>query len=242
VRQSLLDAEAKFLRVVGEKPRNLAAAGYPAGVPASRQAGIAHGLAKSPLIAAAGADADVARLAFEQSKSSNYPTVSLEVRSLTGMDMGGTPGRDTETEARVVVRWALFDGFIARNRQFEYAERMAQANAEREERVRLVREELDRAMSAYYTGGLRLAPLRRQSELARTVVANYETEYKIAKRSLLEFLNAENARLNAAIDLTNSEALHVLSAYRILGAMGSILEVMGIQAPAAAYGLEALHR
>ncbi|MDX2202844.1 MAG: TolC family protein [Hyphomicrobiaceae bacterium] len=234
IRQSLFEAEAKFNRVVGERPRNLQAAGYPAGVPASRREAVDAGLKRSPLVAAAGADVDVARLAFEQTKSARFPTVAVEVGGLTGADLAGTPGRDNEVRAQLVLRWNLFDGFITRHRQLEFAERLAQASAERDERARLVQEEIERALAAYYAGGLRLAPLRKQLGHSRNVVAAYETEYGLAKRSLLELLNAENARLNTAMDLANSEALHVFSAYRILGAMGGILNVLGISPPASA--------
>ena len=234
IRQSLFEAEAKFTRVVGERPRNLKAAGYPAGVPASRREAVDAGLSRSPLVAAAGADVDVARLAFEQTKSASYPTVAVEVGGLAGADLAGTPGRDNELRAQLVLKWNLFDGFVTRHRQLEFAERLAQASAERDERARLVREEIERSLAAYYAGGLRLAPLRRQLGHSRNVVAAYETEYGLAKRSLLELLNAENARLNTAMDLANSEALHVFSAYRILGAMGGILNVLGVAAPASA--------
>lgn len=232
IRQSLLEAEAKFLRVVGNRPKNLQAAGYPPGVPASRREAVDNGVSTSPLVAAAKADVDVARLAFEQSKSTLYPTVALEVNGLTGADLAGTPGRDNEVSARVVLKWNLFDGYITRHRQLEFAERLAQASAERDERARLVQEEIERATAAYYAGGLRLTPLRKQLGHSRSVVAAYETEYGLSKRSLLELLNAENARLNTAMDLANSEALHVFSAYRILGAMGGILNVLGIPPPA----------
>lgn len=231
VRQSLYEAEAKFLRVVGEPPRDLQPAGYPAGVPATRLDGHEAGLSNSPVIAAAQADAEAARFSFEQSLSARYPTVTFEARGLTGADLAGTPGPDNEVSAKVVLRWNVFDGFITRHRQFEFAERLAQADAEREERVRLVREEIDRSFAAYYAGGQRLEPLRRQLSLSSSVVTSYETEYGLAKRSLLDLLNAENSRFNVAVEVTNTEALHVLSSYRILAAMGGLLEVLGIAPP-----------
>lgn len=230
IRQSLLEAQVKFERLVGRKPVGLQAAGYPSGIPATRSAARA-GVDGSPLLAAAGADAEVARLAFEQSKSAHYPTVALEVRGLTGADIGGTPGRDNEVASRLVMKWTLFDGFISRHRQLEFAERWAQASAERDERERLVREEIERAMVVYQTDGARLTPLRRQVRLAGEVVRNYDTEYGLAKRSLLDLLNAENARFNVAVEVATTEALHVFAAYRILGAMGGLLTVLGIAAP-----------
>lgn len=231
VRQSLMEAEAKFKRVVGEAPGSLDAPGYPPGVPTTRSAALEAGASNSPLVAAAGADTEVARLAFEQSKSALYPTVSVEMRGLEGEDIGGTPGLDRELNARLVLRWNIFDGLITRHRRIEFAERVAQASAEESERLRLVQEEIDRALAAYLANGRRLVPLRTQARLANSVVTSYETEYGLSKRSLLELLDAENARFNAAADVANTEALHVFSAYRILAGMGGLLKVLDISVP-----------
>jgi outer membrane protein, adhesin transport system len=234
VKRSLLEAEIQYQRVVGLKAQKLAAAGYPEGVPVSRQAAVDQGLAGNPQIAAAEADVQTARFALEQTKADDYPTVSLEGRGLAGADLGGTPGRDRELNARIVVRWNLFDGFIARNKKLEFVERLAQSSAERDERMRAIRAEIERGVVGYQAGRSRLDALRKQASRAGDVVGNYETEYAVGKRSLLDVLNAENIKFNAQIEAASEEAIHIFSAYRVLAAMGRLTDVLGVTVPAEA--------
>ena len=232
IRQTLRESEVGFKRVVGVAPSKLQPARYPTGVPVTREAAVAAGLSNSPLMAAAAADADVAHLTFKQSKSTDYPTVGLEVRGQTGHDLAGTPGPNNEVSARIVLKWNIFDGLISRNRQLEFAERWSQAQAEEEDRRRSVSAEIERSLVAYQGAKPRLDALRRQAAAAATVVTNYETEYGVGKRSLLDVLNSETARFNAQAEIVNTEAIHLFSAYRILGAMGSLIETVKVAAPA----------
>jgi outer membrane protein, adhesin transport system len=231
IRQSHLEAEVAFTRIVGQRPSNLQAVSYPAGVPMSREAALSAGFSNSPLLGAASADADTARYVYEQSKSLNYPSVNLEVKKSAGADIGGTPGRDNEVLARVVLSWNLFDGMISRNRQLEFAERWSQSQAEEEDRRRAVQSEIERGLVAYQAGRPRIDALKRQASSASTVITNYETEYGIGKRSLLDLLNAETSRFNIKVELTTTEAGHQFAAYRVLSAMGSLLEAVKVSAP-----------
>lgn len=241
IRHSLLEAEAKFLRVVGMPAGDLVPAGMPKSVSLSRQEIVSLGLSNHPLIQAARADADAAAAAREQAAAGRLPTVSLEVRGQHGYDLGGTPGRDTEVNGRLVMRWTLFDGAITRNRQLEAAERVGQAMAERDDRARGIVEEIDKALAAYTTGRNRLEVLRRQVTAARGVVGAFETEYTLGKRSLLDLLTAQNSNFNAQLQVASTEAINVVSAYRLIGAMGRILDELGVARPAEAIADQRTH-
>jgi adhesin transport system outer membrane protein len=213
------------------KPTSLDPAPMPRNLVLSRQALSDLGLANHPLIKAATADAEAARYAREQTYAGDYPSVSLEMRGTAGQDIAGTPGRDNELVGKVVVRWNLFDGLITRHRQLEASERLAQTLAERDDRARSVVEEINRALAAYQTGVVRLEALNRQAKSAREVVTAYEVEYTLAKRSLLDLLTAENTSFNARIQAISTEAVNLVSAYRLLAATGRILADLGIVPP-----------
>jgi outer membrane protein, adhesin transport system len=232
VHQSLQESEVAFFRVVGAKPTRLQTVALPASVPVSRDAAISAGLAVNPLIGAAGADADVARLSYKQTKSTEYPFIGLEVKGSSGHDLAGTPGRSNELAAKFVLRWNVFDGLISRNRQSEFAERWSQAQAEAEDRRRSVSAEIERSLVAYQGAKPRLDALRRQTASAQKVVSNYEIEYSVGKRTLLELLNSETALFNAKAEVVNMDAVHVFSAYRVLGAIGSLIETVKAATPA----------
>lgn len=231
VRQSLLEADAKYLKVIGEQPRALDPAPKPRNLILSRSVLIDLGLTDHPLMRAANADAEAARYAREQTYAGDYPSVSLEMRGMAGEDLGGTPGRDNELVGKVVLRWNLFEGFITRHRQLEASERLAQSLAERDDRARSIVEEINRALAAYQTGLKRLEALQKQAESAREVVAAFEVEYTLSKRSLLDVLTAENTSFNARIQSVSTDAVNLVSAYRLLAATGRILTEFGIAAP-----------
>lgn len=234
IRQSLLEAEAKFLKVVGLKPAALSAVAMPKSAGRPRKEIIEAGLANHPILRAAEADIDAATAAREQTKGAEYPTVSLEVRGQHGYDLAGTPGRDTEVNGKLVMRWSLYDGGIIRNRQHEAAARLGQVRAERDDRVRSIIEEIDRAIAAFQTGKSRIIILRRQAQEARAVVDAFEAEYALAKRSLLDLLTAQSTSFNAQLQVASTDAVNIVSAYRLLGAMGKILDDLGIAQPAEA--------
>jgi adhesin transport system outer membrane protein len=232
VQQSLLEARAKFRRVVGAEAANLSAVSDPKGVPVTRQQAVDMGLADHPLLGAAEADADTAKSAMDQTRSGFFPQISLEAKGLTGADIGGTPGKNEELLGRVVLTWNLFDGRITHNKNREFAERWAQAMSERDDRARQIAEEIERALAARTTGVARLEALRRQSDRSREVARAYEEEYKAAKRSLLDLLDSESARFNNEIQAVSQEHIQLFAGYRVLGAMGRLLRAMQVAAPA----------
>ncbi len=232
VQQSLLEARARFRRVVGVEPVNLINSIEPKGVPLSRQEAVQLGLANNPLIASAEADSDTAKSALDQSRAGYFPQVSVEVRGATGNDLSGTPGRSDEAVGKLVLSWSLFDGRIIANRSREFAERWGQAMAERDDRARQVSEEIERAIAARSTGQARLGILARQRAKAAEVVAAYAEEYKLAKRSLLDLLDSESSRFGTEIQLVSQEYIQLFTAYRILGTLGRILQTLSVAAPA----------
>jgi outer membrane protein, adhesin transport system len=232
VRQTLREGEVAFQRVVGKRPDRLQPVGFPAGIPMSRQQAVATGLEINPQLGAAAADTSTVRYTYEQTKSTDYPFVGLEMRGQKGYDVNGTPGPNNEFAAKIVLRWNVFDGMITRNRQLEFADRWSQAQADEEDRRRTVSAEIERALVAYQGAKPRLDALRRQSASATKVVANYDVEYSVGKRTLLELLNAENARFTVATEIVSTEAVHLFSAYRVLGAMGSLIASVKADLPA----------
>ncbi len=238
VQQSLLEARAKFRRVVGVEPINLVGGTEPKGLPMSRQEAIQMGLSSNPLIGAAEADADTAKSALEQSRAAFFPQLSLELKGTAGSDLAGTPGRSNEAVGRIVLSWNIFDGRITANRSREFAERWSQTLAERDDRARQIAEEVERALAARSTGMTRLGVLRRQLNKGREVVLAYAEEFKAAKRSLLDLLDSESSRFGTEIQVTSQEYIQLFTAYRVLGAMGRILQALDVAAPPEAHGAQ----
>ncbi|MFM2423462.1 MAG: hypothetical protein RL291_1992 [Pseudomonadota bacterium] len=231
IKQALLETEAKYVRVVGAKPGALSPPPSPPDTSKSRADLIAHIVGSHPQIRAADAEIDAATAGRRQVESARYPDVALELRGTTGQDLAGTPGRNSEASGKFVMRWQLYDGEISRNKVREATERIAQLRAERDERLRLIVEELDKARATTTTSVERIRALRDQLKSARDLVAAYDTEYLLAKRTLLDVLTAEAAKFQTEVQLTSSEAVNAVAGFRMLAASGRLLEVLRVNAP-----------
>ncbi len=242
IQQSLLEAVAKFRRVVGSSPGSLRPIGYPGHLPRNRRAAIRIAEEHHPSLQVADADVESARFAVAQSRSANLPVVALEGNANYGRDIDGTPGRDEEYVGRLTLNWRIFDGRIGRNRTRELAARQAQAAAERDARRRQIIEAIDRALAGYQVGGSRVASLRKRTADSRRVIRAYEDEYKLSNRSLIDLLDAENAYFNSQFQLESVRAVHIFSGYQLAAGIGQLLEKLKVNAPEAASGNDGQRR
>ncbi len=231
IKQSLLEARAKFKRVVGLEPRQTSAVAYPKRIPRSRQLAVQTGLATNPAIKAAEADIDAAKFEREQSTGAFYPEVALEGTATYGSDISGIPGRDNDLTGRVVMSWNLFNGLITTNRKRELSERWYQAKARRDTQNRQVTEAVERAWAAYTVGRTRVAELQRQVDFNKRIVRTYLQEYRLSKRSLLDLLDSESALFNSRFQLSSIRSVQLFSAHQLLANMGVLLDTLGVAAP-----------
>jgi adhesin transport system outer membrane protein len=227
IRQSLADAMSKFNRIVGMPPGHLANPVGPQRLPRSLRAAVDWGTRNNPAILAANADVEAARHARDGSRSTYYPKLSVELKGAHGKDLSGTPGPSTDLSGRLVLNWNLFSGGARSYRTSELAERVAEAMAVRDARMREVIEQIERAFTAIRIGQERVHTLRLQANVSRRVVNTYEEEFQLSKRSLLDLLDAESARFNADIKLIGAKSLHLFAQFRILGATGTLIQYLG---------------
>lgn len=231
IKQSLLEANAKFKRVVGMKPGRTRRVRFPKRLPRSERQAVEAGLAQNPAIKAAEADIDAAKFEREQVTSSYYPEVALEGSATFGSEVSGIAGRDNDLTGRVVMSWNVFDGLITTNRRRELSERWYQAKAVRDTQNRQVTEAVERAWAAYTVGAKRVAELRRQAELNKRIVRTYLEEYRLSKRSLLDLLDSESSLFNSRFQLSSIRSVHLFSAHQLLASMGTLLDSLGVSAP-----------
>ena len=224
-------ARAKFKNAVGISPPKLKPVAYATGIPKSVAAVTHAALQNNPRVKAAVAEADVSYFDKKQFHSTLYPQVYLEGSATRGEDLEGTPGRNDELEARVVLRWKLFDGGVRRSHEAELGERHSEKVTEQLILARQLTEEVEIAWGRLVEGRAEVEAIKREVVQNGKVVAAYRDEYNANKRSLLDVLDAENARFASEFELSNVIALHLLSSYELLAQMGTLLSTLGINAP-----------
>ncbi|HOV05173.1 MAG TPA: TolC family outer membrane protein [Kaistiaceae bacterium] len=230
VRKSLLEAEAKFRRVVGHDPDRLSA---PVGarLPAKTLSGNLDLIENNQIIKAALADSDAARFEYEMSKGAFYPTVALTGSATVGDDLGGVSGRNNTYEAKVVASWNVFNGGIDKARKSELAERWTEKQIHVDVLRRDAREAVERSFAAVTTVASRIADLEREVAANQRVVVAYAKEYEIGQRTLLDRLDAENALFNARIQLESARAIYLFATYQLRATTGGLVAYVGAAVP-----------
>jgi adhesin transport system outer membrane protein len=231
IEQAFLEARAKFRKVIGVHPSATQPVGYPSPLPRSVQAAISEGLSNNPGLKAASASTDAFRAELDATRGTRAPTLSLEGSATVANDINGTNDRNNDVSGRVVLNWNLFDGHIRKSRISAASERLTRAQLEYDSQARDVTEAIERAFAAYLAGGKRLRALREQVAANAKVVAAYEEEYQLGKRSLLDLLDGENANFNSRFQFQSAAAIHYFSAYQLLAHMGRLLDALGVSAP-----------
>ncbi|WP_119274325.1 TolC family outer membrane protein [Taklimakanibacter deserti] len=229
--QALEEARARYRQVIGSEPTNLTPVAFPGGVPKTRAAAVASAIESNPAILALDAETRAAEFALAQAKAGYYPTISLEGIASTGDDIAGTPGPSSSLTGQVTMSWNLYQGGGTTYRKRALGEKVNQAQADRRVKAREISETVDRAFAAYTVGARRVAAARNQAAATASVVAAYQEEYKLAKRSLLDLLDAENARFTSQFQLTSADAVHRFAAYQLLASMNRLLKTLGIRPP-----------
>ena len=95
-------------------------------------------------------------------------------------------------------------------------------------RERKVKEVVERAYAAYTVGTQRVSAARDQTVANQRVNIAYQQEDKGGKRRLLDLLDAQNASFTSQFQLTSAQAVHVFSAYQLLGAMNHLQSTFGL--------------
>lgn len=223
-------ARAKYKNAVGSPPSKLQPLRYATGIPKSVVEVTDRAVRNNPRVKEAIAETEVSYFDKEQFRSTLYPQVYLEGNATRGEDLEGTPGRNDELQAKVVLRWKLFDGGVRRNRTAELGERYSEKVAEQMVLVRDLTQEVEIAWARLVDGRAEVTAIQREVAQNTKVVASYQDEYNANKRSLLDVLDAENAKFASQFELSNVTALHIFSSYELLAQMGVLLSTLGVQA------------
>lgn len=234
LQQRLGDAIAMFRRAVDREPKHLVWPSRPKNLPKSRQEALNLAVANNATLKAAGSDVRAVESQRDASKGTMYPTVALEGRAAYGKDTQNYSGRYDDYSAKVSASWLLYSGGTDTARQNELSERVGEQQLRLSVLQRQAIESIDKAWTTRAALNDRIRALSGQIQAAERVVSAYRSEYQLGQRTLLDLLNAEQSRYNAAVGLINAKGLAVFSDYQLLAASGTLLAAVGAPLPSEA--------
>ena len=198
--------------------------------PQDIEAHIETALRVHPALHSALANAQAALFDYERSKSTDYPTIDLQMRHRVGNDVSGPTGATEDTRLTLSMRYNFYNGGA------DEAERSRRASEVQFRRsfVRRVRRQIIDAIrlswSAHRATSKQLPYLTQHVEKSLETVNLYREEFAVQKRDLIDLLDAEN-ELNQALNAeTQAHYQKLVSAFRIAEGRGELFSLLGFKA------------
>lgn len=241
---AIRNAKARYIEVFGDLPADeLIMPDAPVkALPTEKTLAIQIALQKSPAYQAASSAVLAAQTEIDASRGAYYPQVTFELSSSRTESVDGTRGIGTDAMAQFVVDYTLYDGG---NRGAQYRQARAtmyESKFRLQETRRLIEEEVRISFNAYLTSGLRLPVLEGNVETSKQVLNSYQSQFELAKRSLLDLLDAQNELFQARIALNDAKFAYLFAHFQLLGGTGQLLQHFGVTIDANEVDLETVDK
>ncbi len=231
-RQSLRNAEANYIRFVGDEPGQLQLPEIPFnGLEADVDAEVRKALAHSPTLDIFASDIEVAYAESIQTRSTFYPQVDLQLNGTTGHDLDGIDGGNSGASALVVANWNLYRGGADMARSREFIHRHQQSKESRARAGREVENDVRTTWASMVSAGERAKQFAAQADANTEVVKAYKDQFNLDRRTLLDVLDAQNELFVSRSNTINAEFLEMLAVYRLTALKGALLPSMELQYP-----------
>lgn len=197
----------------------------------------AVGLARTqnPRVREAEADVDASHAQADSVKAEQLPRIGVDVTGRIGHDIDGIDGATRDVQARAYLRWNIFDGGINRANYQEMVRRASESRYRLYTVVRQSEEDVRTAWSKLDSQNRITTDLEAQSRVSDDLLLSYRSQFNVGRRSLLDVLDAQNARYNTQVRLETSRFSAVFARYQTLAATNRFLSAMNI-APGAGAG------
>ena len=217
---AMKNAEWRFARLTGVQPESLTEPAKPWHAKTFESLD----LSQNWDFLAASAALDAADFKRKSKRGLYSPNVYLDAGASRGEDTLGVRGRDDEVRALLVLSWDLYRG--GSNKATNQRERLQLAKAgellraaeqQREYQLRLALAEKEGSTAS--TGSL-----KQYADKLSRVIDDYEEQFRIGQKELLNILDVRNEHYQARSRLIDSLFNEDTGAYRILGIQGRLVQ------------------
>ena len=214
-------------------PPDLAAA-----MPATLQDAEVAARDNNPRVQEAIHDLATQREVIKSAQSQLGPKFNAEGSARYGDDIDGFQGRTSDLQARVVMRWKIFDGMANTANVREQKARADEAHARLFEMQRRAEEDTRSAWSRLTNQTRLVSELETQSKVADDLLLSYREQFNVGRRSLLDVLDAQNTRYNVQAQAETARLAKAYAQYRVLAASNRLVEALGVTMPTEAWSNE----
>ncbi|WP_022940780.1 TolC family outer membrane protein [Psychromonas hadalis] len=238
-KNNYLDSKVIFYRVINQRPENLVIP-YPDAsmLPETEEIGLQLALKNHPVIKSASNDIQSAYAQHGAAKSNYYPKVSFDLNAnfndnVDGEDghLGDVGGENNEVIAMIRVSYNIFSGGKDEAYAKETAYKMSEAKELNRNVYRQVTEGFILSWNAFEQLNLQKKYIKMHVIASKDTQSDYHEQFKIGQRSLLDLLDTENELYQARRDFLDAEFTEISAQYRILHAMGLLVDALRVTRP-----------
>ncbi|MEG3755586.1 TolC family outer membrane protein [Psychromonas arctica] len=242
-KNNYLDSKTMFYSVVDQTPENLVIP-FPDNsmLPKTQAEGLEAALKNHPSIWASTNDIQSANAQYKSAKSTFYPELNLEIEAnfndnIDGVDgYNGTNdvgGNNDDVVAMLRFRYNLYNGGRDKAYAKETAYKINEAKALNMKAHREVKEGFTLSWDAFELLNKQKQYIKMHVIAAKDSQEDYKEQFKIGQRSLLDLLDTENELFEARKDFLEAEFDEITAQYRVLHAMGTLLDSLRVTRPEA---------
>jgi len=240
-KNNYLDSQVTFYRVIEQRPNNLVIPFPDASLlPQTEGEGVQLTLKNHPVIKSSFNDIKAAKSQYKAAKSNYYPKVSFELNgnlnnNLDGEDgisiAGDVGGQNNEVVAMLRVSYNLFSGGKHNAYAKETAYKISEAKELNSNVHRQVTEGFILSWNAFEQLNLQKKYIKMHVISSKDTQSDYKEQFKVGQRSLLDLLDTENELYQARRDFLDAEFNEISAQYRILHAMGLLVDALRVTRP-----------
>ena len=237
---SLREAEARYVRVIGDAPGELAkpviapsglvkdGAVTPAELADATDKAQEDALMQHPAVMRSKAEIQAALATMRAARAGYQPRLDLQGSLRRDSDVGGIDGNRNASNLMLVARWNLFRGGADRAQSLSAAERKTEADNRLDDTLRTIVENVGIAMASRAASESRLDYLKQHVEASDGTLKAYRAQFEISRRTLLDLLNAENELFNARSNFTAGVYDDMVNAYFVEASKGILAGQFGV--------------
>jgi len=225
---------ANYRQAIGDDPKNLSpVAPITRQLPKALPDAIAISQLEHPAIVAMLHGVDAAQLAVKIAEGALYPTVGVTGQLQKRFDYNATPGEQVFTASIVgQISVPIYDGGLSYASTRQAKEQLGQQELQTDLQRDKVRAAVVASWGANEASSGVLRAARAQVQAAEVALAGVREEAKVGQRTTLDVLNAQQALLNARVQLVTAQHDSVVNSYSLLSAIGRLsIATLGLAVP-----------
>ena len=177
------------------------------------------------------AQLNISKALYTQEKSSDYPTLDLEVSQTWSSNVHGFEGGDNSQKVAVVLNYNIYNGGTDKASQLSALKRSAIEEESLEDMKLLVEEEIRVSLMKYEMIEKQIALTDEQLNHLSGTKELYELEYQNSKRTIIDLLNIKQEYSHAQTQKINAIFDRLLTYYQFRSVIGELLSEFKLDIP-----------